>query len=93
MARLVNSLKVRRSEHARERCGFRQPGCLTVWVGRLDIKKAGEGRVDEIKATFSHNYCSCSYTSWNTHALDITLSILVNCRIQVDMVINAVQYF
>ena len=24
-----------------------------MWVGRLDMKKAGEGRVDEIKATFS----------------------------------------
>ena len=53
LARLVNSLKVRRSEQARERCGFRQSGCLTVWAGRLDMKKAGEGRVDEIKATFS----------------------------------------
>ena len=77
LARLVNSLKVRRSEHARERCSFRQSGCLTVWIGRLDMKTAGEGRVDEIKATFLaqlYFYCSCTYTSLNTQVVDITLS-------------------
>lgn len=83
---------VRQSEHARKRCGFRQSGCLTVWVGRLDMKKAVEGRVDEIKATFSAQLLLL-YVYFMEHPGSGYYSILVNCRIQVDLVVYAVQYF
>ena len=63
-----------------------------MWVGRLDMKKAGEGRVDEIKATFSAQLLLL-YVHFMEQAGFGYYSILVNCRIQVDIVIYAVQYF
>ena len=56
------------------------------------MKKTGEGRVDEIKATFSAQLL-LFYVHFMEHAGFGYYSTLVNCRIQVDMVIYAVQYF
>lgn len=56
------------------------------------MKKTGEGRVDEIKATFSAQLL-LFYVHFMEHVGFGYYSILVNCRIQVDMVIYAVQYF
>lgn len=56
------------------------------------MKKAGEGRVDEIKATFSAQLLLL-YVHFMEHPGCGYYSILVNCRIKVDIVIYAVQYF
>lgn len=46
-----------------------------MWVGRLDMKKAGEGRVDEIKATLLGTIIALVRTLHGTRTLWILLSL------------------